>query len=115
MELSGALSNPFARDKRLLIRFNELQRRLLDKARDSPLRPRSVPSRPTRVLDLVTLVLTHASQPMRAREIHADAATLAGRDLLWSSVKASLAAGASGESPRFERLSRGMYRLAKHT
>ena len=50
---------------------------------------------------------------MRARDIHADAETLAGQDLLWSSVKASLAAGASGESPRFERLSRGMYQLAQ--
>jgi hypothetical protein len=52
---------------------------------------------------------------MRARQIHADAETLAGQDVLWSSVKASLAAGASGEPPRFERLSRGMYRLAEHT
>jgi hypothetical protein len=50
---------------------------------------------------------------MRARDIHADAETLAGQDLLWSSVKASLAAGTSGESPRFERLSRGMYQLAQ--
>jgi len=62
---------------------------------------------------MVTLVLTHASQSMRARDIHADAETLAGQDLLWTSVKASLAAGASGESPRFERLSRGTYQLAQ--
>ena len=112
MELGGALSNPFARDKRLLTSLDELQGRLVEKARDCPLGPRSAPPRPTRVLDLVTLVLTHAGQPMRARDIHADAETLAGQDLLWSSVKASLAAGASGESPRFERLSRGMYQLA---
>jgi len=50
---------------------------------------------------------------MRARDIHAAAETLAGEQLHWSSVKASLAAGASGESPRFERLGRGMYQLAQ--
>jgi hypothetical protein len=115
MELSGALSSPFTSDKHLLIKLNELQRRFVEKAQGRPLQPRPAPPRQTRVLDLVTLVLTQASQPMRARQIHADAETLAGQDVLWSSVKASLAAGASGEPPRFERLSRGMYRLAEHT
>jgi hypothetical protein len=67
------------------------------------------------VLETVALVLTLAEQPMRAREIHATAETLAGQQLHWSSVKASLAAGASGRSPRFERLRRGVYRLARDT
>lgn len=65
------------------------------------------------MLESLALVLALAGRPMRAREIHAAAEALAGRQLHGSSVKASLAAGASGCSPRFERLSRGIYRLAQ--
>jgi hypothetical protein len=66
------------------------------------------------VLETVALVLALADRPMRARDIHAAAETLAGQQLHWSSVKAALAAGALGRSPRFDRLSRGVYRLAQH-
>ena len=66
------------------------------------------------MFETVALVLALAGQPMRAREICAAAETLTGQQLHWRSVKASLAAGASGCSPHFERLSRGIYRLAQH-
>jgi len=48
---------------------------------------------------------------MRAREIHAAAEQLAGEPLLWTSVKAALAAYAEGSEPRFERVRRGYYRI----
>jgi hypothetical protein len=115
MELSGALSNPFAKEKSLLIHLNELHQALLQKAARSSRTPRPVPARPSPVLETVALALTLAGEPMRAREIHVAAETLAGQQLHWSSVKASLAAGASGQPLRFERLSRGMYRLAPDT
>ena len=111
MELSGALSNPFAKHKSLLNRLTELHKTLLKKTKGKPRQPRPVPPRPSPVLETVVRVLTLAQKPMRAREIHDAAETLAGQPLRWSSVKACLAAGASAQSPRFERLSRGMYKL----
>ena len=115
MQRSGALSNPFAKHKSLLNRLTELHKTLLKKTEGKPRQPRPVPPRPSPVLETVARVLTLAQEPMRAREIHDAAETLAGQPLHWSSVKASLAAGASAQSPRFERLSRGMYRLASDT
>jgi hypothetical protein len=58
------------------------------------------------------LVLERAEEPMQAREIHAMAETLAGRSLLWSSVKGALAEHASGPKRRFRRIRRGVYELA---
>jgi len=46
---------------------------------------------------------------MRAREIHAAAELLAGELLLWTSVKAALAANAEGDEACFERVRRGYY------
>jgi hypothetical protein len=48
-----------------------------------------------------------------AREIHAAAEQLAGEPLLWTSVKAALAAGMAGKSPRFRRVRRGVYQTAE--
>ena len=115
MELNGALSNPFARHKGLLIRLTELQRKLLQKAQASPRKPRSAPPRPSPVLETLTVVLARAGQPMRAREIHAVAEQLAGRPLLWTSVKAALAANASGDEPRFQRLRYGVYAIVRQS
>jgi hypothetical protein len=115
MELNGALSNPFATDKNLLKPLIHLHRALIQRAAVNPQQTRSPLSRPSPVLQTVTLVLEQTGQPMRAREIHAAAELLFGEQLLWSSVKASLAAGASGRLPRFERLSHGVYRLARRS
>ena len=51
---------------------------------------------------------------MLAREIHAAAEQLAGEPLLWTSVKAALAANAEGGEARFERVRRGNYRIKGH-
>jgi hypothetical protein len=50
---------------------------------------------------------------MRAREIHTAAQQLAGDTLLWTSVKAALAAGATGPSPIFQRIRHGVYELKR--
>ena len=65
------------------------------------------------MLERVTLVLELAGLPMRAREVHAAAEQLRGGTLQWSSVKAALAAGASGDRPRFRRISHGVYESAR--
>ena len=65
------------------------------------------------MLQTVTLVLERADGPMRAREIHAAAQELASEPLRWTSVKAALVAGASGDSPRFQRLRYGVYQSAR--
>jgi len=63
------------------------------------------------VLETVTLILERAGEPMRARDIYAGACELAGRPLLWSSVKSALAACAEGNEARFERIRRGFYKM----
>ena len=65
------------------------------------------------VLETVILVLEWAGKPLRAREIHAAVQQLAGEQLLWTSVKAALAAGVAGKSPRFRRVRRGVYQTAE--
>jgi len=65
------------------------------------------------VLETVTMVLKLAGKPMRAREIHAAAEQLAGEPLLWTSVKAALAANAVSDDLRFERVRRGYYRIKR--
>ena len=66
------------------------------------------------MIETVTLVLERAGEPMRARDIHAAAEQLAGEPLLWTSVKAALAAYAEGSEARFERVRRGNYRIKGH-
>jgi hypothetical protein len=86
----------------VLNRLTELHQTLLEKTEGNLRQPRPVPPSPSPVLETVTRVLTLAQEPMRAREIHYAAETLAGQPLHWSSVKASLAAGASAQSARFD-------------
>jgi hypothetical protein len=64
------------------------------------------------VIDTITAVLVHAEKPLRARDIHAAAEELLGWPIKRSSVKATLAAHASGPLPRFERVGYGRYRMA---
>ena len=111
MELNGAFSNPFETEKNLLIRLNELQRQLLEKALKRPRRVRPALSRPSPVLETVTLVLKAAGRPMRASEIHSEANALLGRPPRWSSVKGILSAHTLGGDRRFSRIRRGVYEL----
>jgi hypothetical protein len=111
MELSGALSNPFARGKSLLRRLVELHPVLLRRAAETPRQPRSAPPTAAPVLEAVTLVLERASAPMRTIEIHAAAQQLLGRPLLRSSVRGILSAHTLADDHRFTRIRRGLYQL----
>jgi hypothetical protein len=109
MEDNGARSNPQAKVE--LSQLVELHVRLVARAALNPILPRVAPSRLSPVLGTVTRVLEEADRPLRAREIHAAAELVAGRPLLWSSVKGTLAAYSGGDAPRFRRISRGVYEL----
>jgi hypothetical protein len=65
------------------------------------------------VLETVTMVLERAGKPMPAREIYAATCDLVGEPMLWKSVKAALARNVTGEHPRFRRVRRGVYQLAR--
>jgi hypothetical protein len=111
MELNGARSNPQLQVE--LARMAALHRRLLLKSAACPLQPRPAPPKASPVLETITLVLELAEQPMRAREVHAAAQQLASEPLSWTSVKAALAAGATGQRPRFQRVRHGVYQSAR--
>ena len=111
MELNGARSNPRAGVE--LSRLGALHEELLRRASVDPREPRPAPAKVSPVLETVTLVLELAREPMRAREIHAAAEQLSGALLRWSSVKGTLAAYAEGYDHRFDRVSRGVYQIAK--
>src|SRR5581483_559040 len=111
MELNGALSNPFVRDKCLLMRLGELRRTLLNRAVEHPLEPRPAPPRAAPVLETVTRVLELSGGPMRACEVHAAATELVGAPLRWRSVTGILSAYTIGGDRRFRRVRHGVYEL----
>lgn len=62
------------------------------------------------VRDAVLRALAEADEPLRAREIHAAAATLAGEPLSWNTVKDCLHKNARRPDGVIERVSHGRYR-----
>ena len=112
MELNGARSNPRAAVE--LSRIGALHDELLRRAQAAPREPRPVPAKVSPVLETVIRVLERTEDPMQVREIHAAAEQLAGEPLLWTSVKAALAANVEGDEARFERVRRGYYRFREN-
>ena len=111
MELNGARSNPRAGVE--LSRLGVLHDELLRRPSANPCEPRTAPAKVSPVLETVTQVLELAGKPMRAREIHATACELIGEPMLWTSVKAALAAGTNSPSPRFRRVHHGVYQTVR--
>ena len=109
MELNGALSNPRLGVE--LPRLTAVKEGLVRKAAANPRKPRSAPKRPAPVLEAITRVLRCEDRPMRTREIYVAAERLLGERLLWKSVKGTLSNYSHGPTPRFARLSRGLYQL----
>lgn len=57
-------------------------------------------------------MLGYSKEPMQAiAAVHAAVEELLGEPVVWSSIKNALASNVGGESPRFERVGHGRYRL----
>jgi hypothetical protein len=69
--------------------------------------------RPGWITEAIVRVLADRGEPMQARAIHAAVEALLGEPVRWGSVKAALAANVSGSTPRFVRVARGRYVLAR--
>jgi hypothetical protein len=63
------------------------------------------------VVEGIVQVLAGHDGPMQAKEVHQAVEALLDEPVRWASVKAALAAGVMGASPRFVRLGRGRYEL----
>jgi hypothetical protein len=110
MGLLGCYSNPEIQDR--LRRLSEKLDRLV--ISDPTPRPSGRQDRRLRgglVPGAIEKILHEATDPMRARDIHADVEELLGRSVPASSVKNWLAKHAQGNQPRVVRLKRGKYRL----
>ncbi len=90
-----------------------LHRRLHEKSLRVPKTPTPQVPRRGRVIDAITTVLQRADAPLRARDVHRAAEQLTGGPIKWTSVKATLAAHATGATPRLNRVGHGRYQLVQ--
>ncbi len=112
MELDGALSNPFATDKNLLIRLGEMCAGAL--ARDPRLPSRPIRPRVGQILETVKQVLGDASEPLPVHEIHASCERILGREVVYSTVKDCLG-NKRRQDPVFKRVRHGWYEANRPT
>jgi hypothetical protein len=113
MALVGRLSNPNGALKTLL----DQSRWEAKDARDliPPPGP-SVGARHRRagwVVRAVEQVLAEYGEPMQAKAVHLAVEASLGQAVSWSSIKGALADHVTGPSPRFVRVGRGRYQLAR--
>ena len=109
MELNGALSNP-----RVLLELGTLLERkagLLLRRRHALHHARSAP-RAASVASTVYKILSEATTPIRAKDIHRACEEELGRPVSWSSVKTCLSDRSRGKGRRFARVGRGLYALS---
>jgi hypothetical protein len=70
-------------------------------------------SNPQVLLELESLtkrkVISEATSPMRAKDIHRACEDELGRPVAWSTVKTCLSDHSRGTRPRFERVAHGLY------
>jgi|SRR5581483_11388829 len=113
MDLNGALSNPFERHKLLLGRLPSLHHRLLALAAQSPRKPQPRLPRAIPLHEMITELLEQAGQPIPVSELREAIEQRLGRRLPRTTLKAALAAGLSGDRPRFRRQRYGVYEIAE--
>ena len=106
MELNGALSNP-----QVPLELGTLLERktgLLGGHRHALHRARIAP-RTASVASIVYKILSEATTPMRAINIHRACEVELGRPVSWSTVKTCLSDHSRGARPRFQRVGHGLY------
>lgn len=112
MELNGALCNLD------LARFQRLDRLRARLAAEAPPGWAPIPLVDKRmqrgwVLVAVREVLAEAQEPMRMCEVIAKVEAVLGKPVTKSSVENCLCSNIIGKHPRFERVARGRYRIAR--
>ena len=109
MELSGTLSNPaLPHELDCLARYKQA----LDSREPRPA-VRSTPRPGISVASTVYKILAAATQPMRAKQIHTACEAELCHPVSWSTVQTCLSDHSKGGKPRFTRLRRGLYTLAR--
>jgi hypothetical protein len=111
MELSGALSNPFATDKALLCGLSQRRAALTSRAHGQALSPRPPGPRRTDLLRLAADALQLAGRPIALTDIYGSICVVLGRELDRSALKSALSANVLSTKPRFRRIRRGIYEL----
>jgi len=106
MELNGALSNPQVPLE--LGTLLEGKAGLLLRSRHALQRARIAP-RTASVASIVYTVISEATTPMRAKDIHRACEDELGRPVSWSTVKTCLSDHSGGAGQRFQRVARGLY------
>jgi len=109
MELDGALSNP-----QVLLELESVTER---KTELLSRRPRALPRsrvapRTSSVASTVYKVISEATKPMRAKDIHRACEDELEHSVSWSTVKTCLSDKSRGTSRRFARVGRGLYALS---
>ena len=65
------------------------------------------------VFQAVEQVLAEHGEPMQAKAVHLAVEALLGQAVSWSSVKNALVDHVAGPAPRFVRVGKGQYQLAR--
>jgi hypothetical protein len=113
MELNGALCNL---DLAVFRRLDRLRARLATEAPPGRAPTTTLVDKRTQrgwVLATVREVLAGAQDPMRMCEIIAKVEAVLGKPVTKSSVENCLCSNITGKHPRFERVGRGRYRIAR--
>ena len=109
MELSGTLSNPALP---LELGRVALHKRALDSREPRPA-PASTPRASITVASTVRKILADAAQPMHAKQIHTACEAELCQRVPLSTVQTCLTDHSKGTSPRFTRIRRGLYTVAR--
>jgi hypothetical protein len=112
MELNGALSNPFQRDKSLLPNVSNLYHRALSRPKTSSNTPNTAKRDHTLALrSAITEVLAEAGSDLRLSEIHKRVEKQLATTVSRTRFKDYVNDQSRGTHPLLERLGYGRYRL----
>jgi hypothetical protein len=110
IHLLGAFSNSETGAE--LKRLSQLRSRILANAPSDPPKKSASPPRIGDVPKAIREVLSQAGEPKHTTDIHRAVERQLGRPVSYRTVKACLSSETLKDLPRFERISRGEYRLA---
>jgi hypothetical protein len=110
MELNGALSNPFQRDKVL-----QTARSVVTILTRKPRRrkKKEIPQRAGDIKAAIIRALELSTDPMRLPQIHSACEEYLGRSVKYDTIKDCVHKHSRGQQPAFSRVSHGKYLSVK--